>query len=334
MTRALRHFRRVELYDFEVFLSVAEAGSFRKAAILLGVAQSAVTRRIQKLENMLGVSLFERWQGGARLTRAGTRFADDTREITSRFDAAIFTAQAAGVADNGECVNVGGTTVQDSISARALSGNGGDELFYGYERTPVDKLNNIQLDNLRTNQKNILKKTGFTNLDNTDYQINHLFRNPENFKMNYVNNLSYKEFKKIIQDKYKLNEDFSDESNYRWLELCTYVKNDLNPTLDFSSMIYSIEVRVPLLDYRLIERCLTMTSEDHLIVSNNSIIRKNILQNILKKKLKPNLIERQKRGFSLPNNLATQYTKLGLNSIEKLAKCLPCTVYVPIWAKD
>ncbi len=102
MTRALRHFRRVELYDFEVFLSVAEAGSFRKAAVLLGVAQSAVTRRIQKLENMLGVSLFERWQGGARLTRAGTRFADDTREIASRFDAAIFTAQAAGVADNGE----------------------------------------------------------------------------------------------------------------------------------------------------------------------------------------------------------------------------------------
>lgn len=202
----------------------------------------------------------------------------------------------------------------------AISGNGGDELFYGYERTPVDELNNVQLDNLRKKQEKILKNGAFESVDNNDYQINHLFRNPENFQINYVDNLSYDEFKKILENKYKLNEKFNNESNHRWLELSTYVKNDLNPTLDFASMLYSIEVRVPFLDYRLIERCLTMTSNDHLNVTTDSICRKNILQDILKQKLDPELIERQKRGFSLPINLATEYNKLGKNSIEKLQR--------------
>src|SRR5262249_7804803 len=50
-------------------LLVAECLSFRRTATLLGVRQSAVSRR--SLEDALGVSLFERYHDGVRITVAG-----------------------------------------------------------------------------------------------------------------------------------------------------------------------------------------------------------------------------------------------------------------------
>ena len=62
--------------DLQTMLAVAEAGSFRKASQSLQVGQSAITRRVQKLENALGVSLSERQATGARLTVAGWSFME------------------------------------------------------------------------------------------------------------------------------------------------------------------------------------------------------------------------------------------------------------------
>ena len=55
----------------EVFLAVAEHGSFSKAAESLPLSQPAVTQRIRRLEASLGVSLFHRSPKGATLTPAG-----------------------------------------------------------------------------------------------------------------------------------------------------------------------------------------------------------------------------------------------------------------------
>jgi DNA-binding transcriptional LysR family regulator len=60
-------------------LLVAEHLSFSRAAQVLGVRQSAVSRRVRALEDMLGVSLFERDSTGVRLTDAGRRFLDKSR---------------------------------------------------------------------------------------------------------------------------------------------------------------------------------------------------------------------------------------------------------------
>ena len=56
------------------FLEIAATGSFVAAAKRLFVTQSAVSLRVQKLEETLGRSLFERSKAGAILTPAGREF--------------------------------------------------------------------------------------------------------------------------------------------------------------------------------------------------------------------------------------------------------------------
>jgi DNA-binding transcriptional LysR family regulator len=55
------------------FLEVARSGSVNQAAQRLHVAASAVSRQLGKLEDSLGVVLFERQARGMALTEAGTR---------------------------------------------------------------------------------------------------------------------------------------------------------------------------------------------------------------------------------------------------------------------
>lgn len=55
------------------FLEVARTGSVNQAAQRLHVAASAVSRQLGKLEDSLGVALFERQSRGMRLTVAGER---------------------------------------------------------------------------------------------------------------------------------------------------------------------------------------------------------------------------------------------------------------------
>lgn len=55
------------------FLEVARTGSVNQAAQRLHVAASAVSRQLGKLEDSLGVALFERQARGMALTEAGTR---------------------------------------------------------------------------------------------------------------------------------------------------------------------------------------------------------------------------------------------------------------------
>jgi DNA-binding transcriptional LysR family regulator len=57
--------------DLEIFQSVAERGSFSRAARVLGLTQPTVSRRIAALEERLGRPLFRRDADGAHLTADG-----------------------------------------------------------------------------------------------------------------------------------------------------------------------------------------------------------------------------------------------------------------------
>jgi DNA-binding transcriptional LysR family regulator len=82
-------------------LVVADHLSFSRAAHVLGVRQSAVSRRVRALEDQLGVSLFERHASGVRLTVAGRHFLDNTRSAIHEIDLAVKNAGAAGRGDEG-----------------------------------------------------------------------------------------------------------------------------------------------------------------------------------------------------------------------------------------
>lgn len=67
-------------------IAVARSGSIRKASEELNVAGSALCRQIQKLEEELGVSLFERLPNGLRLTEAGAFTVAHAKSTLSEFD--------------------------------------------------------------------------------------------------------------------------------------------------------------------------------------------------------------------------------------------------------
>ncbi|WP_439887489.1 LysR family transcriptional regulator [Pseudomonas sp. MBLB4123] len=61
--------------DLQYFLAVARGGSISQAARTLRVNHSTVLRRLQRLEQRLGVALFQRLPGGYELTAAGEALA-------------------------------------------------------------------------------------------------------------------------------------------------------------------------------------------------------------------------------------------------------------------
>ncbi len=78
-----------------LFVRVADAGSFSKAATDLGMGQPTVSRRIQDLEGQLSASLFQRTTRALSLTEAGERFYRRAVDIIAEFDEAE--AEARGL---------------------------------------------------------------------------------------------------------------------------------------------------------------------------------------------------------------------------------------------
>lgn len=91
----------IEIRDLSILLLVAQLGSFHQAATSLGLKQSTISRRIRKLEDALGVSLFSRRSTGVQLTNAGRLVFDQFNDIRSSFNAAVYAAQHAGMSDTG-----------------------------------------------------------------------------------------------------------------------------------------------------------------------------------------------------------------------------------------
>jgi DNA-binding transcriptional LysR family regulator len=75
------------LEQLRVFLTVAAAGSFSRAATLSDSTQSAVSKRVLALERDLGATLFERTGRGARMTEAGRALLPRAETLVKDADA-------------------------------------------------------------------------------------------------------------------------------------------------------------------------------------------------------------------------------------------------------
>ena len=72
---------KIDFPALEAFVSVAEFGSFTRAARHLNLSQTAVTHRITKLERNLGAKLLQRSTRDVMLTRAGSELLPKLKTI-------------------------------------------------------------------------------------------------------------------------------------------------------------------------------------------------------------------------------------------------------------
>jgi LysR family transcriptional regulator, cell division regulator len=82
--------------DLATFEAVARLGGMGRAARELNTVQSNVTQRVRRLEEALGVTLFERSRSGARLTRAGERLIPYATRVEALLDEASRAARDDG----------------------------------------------------------------------------------------------------------------------------------------------------------------------------------------------------------------------------------------------
>ena len=90
-----------KLKAFETFASVATRGSLSAAARAEGVAPAVVSRRLDALEEHLGVKLLVRTTRRIALTHEGTAFLDDCQRLLADVAGAEASVSAGGVQASG-----------------------------------------------------------------------------------------------------------------------------------------------------------------------------------------------------------------------------------------
>lgn len=95
---------RIDALGLEAFLAIADQGGFQKAADTLHITQTALTRRLQNFEFMLGVKLVERTTRSVALSRVGREFLPRARRLCSELEAALSEIHNSGTAQRGEVV--------------------------------------------------------------------------------------------------------------------------------------------------------------------------------------------------------------------------------------
>ena len=90
------------LNDLQAFRAVAELGNFRKAAEALHVSQPAFSRRIEKLEEALGVQLLERTTRRVSLTSVGRDFDRKVQQLLDDLDHTLLGIRGVAATRMGE----------------------------------------------------------------------------------------------------------------------------------------------------------------------------------------------------------------------------------------
>jgi len=203
----------------------------------------------------------------------------------------------------------------------AISGDGGDEIFAGYEKYTTDYIEN----RLRNLFPKFFRSSIFPMLESIFSRLDHrIFRKAvtllNSLKQEqdmgfYLSNsqITDRVWEKIILDKtrnnlghyhpssitttYYQNSDAPDHlSKILYTDMKTYLPGDILVKVDRMSMANSLEVRAPILDYHLIEFASTIPSD----LKYHKGEKKYLLKETVKQDLPKSILNRKKMGFSVP----------------------------------
>jgi DNA-binding transcriptional LysR family regulator len=93
---------KLDTLGVQAFISIADRGSFQRAADELHISQTAITRRLQNLETHLGVKLVERTTRAVALTATGKDFLPQARRLMSELSKALAEIVDSGKARRGD----------------------------------------------------------------------------------------------------------------------------------------------------------------------------------------------------------------------------------------
>ncbi|MGC0327776.1 DNA-binding transcriptional LysR family regulator [Streptomyces sp. SAI-170] len=120
----------LDVAQVRAFVRVAEELHFGRAAGTLGITQQALSKRIARLESLLGTALLRRGGTGVSLTEAGRRFLTPARRTLAAADAAV--AAVTGT-DRPLRVDVWGHLYAPLRTLAQVAGDAG-ELMLGHGR--------------------------------------------------------------------------------------------------------------------------------------------------------------------------------------------------------
>jgi DNA-binding transcriptional LysR family regulator len=92
----------MELRHLRYFVAVAEALNFTKASARLRIAQPALSRQVQDLEDEIGVDLLKRSPRGVTITAEGRLFLEEAREVLRCADESVEKVRALARGEYGE----------------------------------------------------------------------------------------------------------------------------------------------------------------------------------------------------------------------------------------
>jgi len=204
----------------------------------------------------------------------------------------------------------------------ALSGDGGDELFLGYDTYKAYKYAKYSrwipkpLTQLIAQASSLLPasskrlslefkiKKFISGLKYKPEIANYIWwgayapdQKKRIFSQDFLNQLTgYTEFEPIsaFDSQLKMIKDPLDRVNF--LDLHLYLQDDLLPKVDRMSMATSLEVRVPFLDHRMVELATSIKNNKKL----KGLSTKHILKKALQDYIPPDLMKRPKIGFDIP----------------------------------
>ena len=182
----------------------------------------------------------------------------------------------------------------------ALSGDGGDESFLGYVHFDLlQKFKKISV--IPYFIRKLLAKLPFHMLFNIKKETFENVLMSKDFRyfsesiFSWFNSLQLykqKKWKRFYQKTYTKNphQYLADYNIKLWLE------NDSNVKVDRASMAYSMEVRSPFLDYRIVEFARELPVNFRYHKGNKKRITKDLLEDYIPR----NVFELPKKGFSIP----------------------------------